>query len=288
MYYGARYYLPELKRFISADTVVPSAYDSQALNRYSYVVNNPMKLVDPSGHLPYLQQPMIENAFSPSYVEAHSGSNYASQITGPAPDVTPSASQESTNPGTENNSSPAGTELHQNLESTQSGSNMWVNNTQNAWNIVTHPHEVISMEGGFGYYYLAGAWLAWEGFGATALAAGVGMFAYAGITAIASAITPAATAACADGDCTNEFEAVTHRQPENLSEQLSLEEAIADGGRRIMEDVVLGDVDRLNAVYGQGDWQKYQYVHYCLDKSNITIHWFLNKATGLAVEYKFK
>ncbi len=52
MYYGARYYDAALGRFISADTIVPSTYNPQALNRYSYVLNNPVRYVDPSGHCP--------------------------------------------------------------------------------------------------------------------------------------------------------------------------------------------------------------------------------------------
>jgi RHS repeat-associated protein len=38
MYYGARYYLPSLKRFISTDTIVPSVLDGQTLNRYTYSI----------------------------------------------------------------------------------------------------------------------------------------------------------------------------------------------------------------------------------------------------------
>ena len=48
-YYNARYYDPTIGRFISADTIVPDPTKPQALNRYSYVLNNPLKYVDPTG-----------------------------------------------------------------------------------------------------------------------------------------------------------------------------------------------------------------------------------------------
>ncbi len=47
---GARWYDPALARWLSADTLVPGAWEPQALNRYSYVLGNPMKYIDPSGH----------------------------------------------------------------------------------------------------------------------------------------------------------------------------------------------------------------------------------------------
>lgn len=50
IYMGGRYYDPQLGRFISPDSVVPEQGDPQALNRYSYVRNNPVKYIDPSGH----------------------------------------------------------------------------------------------------------------------------------------------------------------------------------------------------------------------------------------------
>lgn len=46
----ARYYSPLLGRFLSADTLVQSPSDPQALNRYAYTRNNPLRYVDPSGH----------------------------------------------------------------------------------------------------------------------------------------------------------------------------------------------------------------------------------------------
>jgi RHS repeat-associated protein len=50
-FYGARYYDPKVGRFISADSIVQSMRNPQFLNRYSYVMNNPIKLIDPSGHV---------------------------------------------------------------------------------------------------------------------------------------------------------------------------------------------------------------------------------------------
>lgn len=47
---NARLYDPVLGRFMAADTVSSSFTASQALNRYSYVGNNPLSDVDPTGH----------------------------------------------------------------------------------------------------------------------------------------------------------------------------------------------------------------------------------------------
>ena len=52
-YYGARYYDPIIGRFISADTVVPNFTNPQSLNRYSYVENNPLRYIDPTGHFKF-------------------------------------------------------------------------------------------------------------------------------------------------------------------------------------------------------------------------------------------
>lgn len=50
-YYGARYYDPTIGRFISPDTLVQNPANPQTLNRYSYVLNNPLKYVDTSGNI---------------------------------------------------------------------------------------------------------------------------------------------------------------------------------------------------------------------------------------------
>ncbi|KQO15424.1 hypothetical protein ASF12_28585 [Paenibacillus sp. Leaf72] len=45
----ARYYNPEIKRFINRDVLTGSISDSQTLNRYAYVNGNPISYVDPFG-----------------------------------------------------------------------------------------------------------------------------------------------------------------------------------------------------------------------------------------------
>jgi RHS repeat-associated protein len=49
-YYNARYYDPELGRFIQPDTVISDFSNPQSYNRYSYVLNNPLRYTDPTGH----------------------------------------------------------------------------------------------------------------------------------------------------------------------------------------------------------------------------------------------
>ena len=49
-FYNARYYDPQLGRFIQPDSIVQAPSDPQSLNRYSYVRNNPVKYVDPTGY----------------------------------------------------------------------------------------------------------------------------------------------------------------------------------------------------------------------------------------------
>ncbi|MFA5038840.1 MAG: RHS repeat-associated core domain-containing protein [Candidatus Omnitrophota bacterium] len=49
-FYGARYYDPDIARFVTPDTIVQAPHDSQSLNRYSYCRNNPVNYIDPTGH----------------------------------------------------------------------------------------------------------------------------------------------------------------------------------------------------------------------------------------------
>lgn len=51
IYMNARWYDPGLGRFLAADTIVPNPAEPQSFNRYSYGYNNPVRYVDPSGHI---------------------------------------------------------------------------------------------------------------------------------------------------------------------------------------------------------------------------------------------
>ena len=50
VYMRARYYVPSIGRFASADTIVPNPGEPQSFNRYSYVNNNPLRFTDPTGY----------------------------------------------------------------------------------------------------------------------------------------------------------------------------------------------------------------------------------------------
>jgi len=49
-FHQSRWYDPVVGRFIQPDSIVPEPGNPQALNRYTYTINNPLKYIDPSGH----------------------------------------------------------------------------------------------------------------------------------------------------------------------------------------------------------------------------------------------
>jgi RHS repeat-associated protein len=56
VYMNARYYDPQLARFISPDSLIPDPLNPQALNPYAYVYNAPLSYTDPTGHQPETYQ----------------------------------------------------------------------------------------------------------------------------------------------------------------------------------------------------------------------------------------
>jgi RHS repeat-associated protein len=49
-YFGARYYASALGRFTGVDSFFGVMRNPQTLNRYAYVLNNPLRYIDPTGH----------------------------------------------------------------------------------------------------------------------------------------------------------------------------------------------------------------------------------------------
>ncbi|MDW7979904.1 MAG: RHS repeat-associated core domain-containing protein, partial [Verrucomicrobiales bacterium] len=49
-YYNFRYYDPVLGRFIQPDDIISDLGNPQSYNRYSYVLNDPLRYTDPDGH----------------------------------------------------------------------------------------------------------------------------------------------------------------------------------------------------------------------------------------------
>ncbi|HEY5047032.1 MAG TPA: RHS repeat-associated core domain-containing protein, partial [Rhizomicrobium sp.] len=56
---NARLYDPQIGRFLSADPTVDALYNPQDLNRYSYVLDNPLSLTDPTGYGGLFKNPLV-------------------------------------------------------------------------------------------------------------------------------------------------------------------------------------------------------------------------------------
>ena len=50
MFYNARYYDANIGRFVQADPIVAAPFNPQSLNRFAYVLNNPVRYTDPTGY----------------------------------------------------------------------------------------------------------------------------------------------------------------------------------------------------------------------------------------------
>ncbi|MEW5986618.1 MAG: RHS repeat-associated core domain-containing protein [Chloroflexota bacterium] len=75
VYMNARYYVPSIGGFASADTIAPDPKNPQTFNRYSYALNSPLNYTDPTGHAvcvnadcSYVQNPSTGNIVVRNYL----------------------------------------------------------------------------------------------------------------------------------------------------------------------------------------------------------------------------
>jgi RHS repeat-associated protein len=80
---NARLYDSTIGRFISADTLIPDPFSTQDFNRYSYVLNNPMKYTDPTGNY-YASENEIKDDWiydtSSTSIEIHYVNNVSKEV----------------------------------------------------------------------------------------------------------------------------------------------------------------------------------------------------------------
>ena len=70
-WYASRAYDPAIGRFVSPDSIVPAPGNPQSLNRFSYVYNNPLRFVDPTGLTPEAEG--WDEAWADRFAAAHGG-----------------------------------------------------------------------------------------------------------------------------------------------------------------------------------------------------------------------
>ena len=59
LYMNARYYNPATARFLSQDTYTGSAFDPWTQHLYAYCNNNPVNMIDPTGHVAVRRTPLM-------------------------------------------------------------------------------------------------------------------------------------------------------------------------------------------------------------------------------------
>jgi RHS repeat-associated protein len=93
-YLKARYYNPEIARFITEDTYRGKYTDPLSLNRYMYALNNPVIYIDPTGNIAWLNNmwnsttQAVEGAWDASTRVAGEAWDTTKQVTGEAWDTT--------------------------------------------------------------------------------------------------------------------------------------------------------------------------------------------------------
>src|SRR5262249_46646015 len=91
-------------------------------------------------------------------------------------------------------------------------------------------------------------------------------------------IIPTPLASIESGIC----RAVARTEAANLAEQLTLKEAEAGAGKRIMQGRIK------DVLFPEADWAKMQHVHMTPEGQNIVIHYWERLRDGFRTGFKFK
>ena len=215
MDFNARFYDPYLNRWTQPDSVIPELLNSQAWNRFSYTINNPIIYVDPSGH--EYAGPCIdgENCYDPSGGGSFSYSQSCHGIECDIPELT---TGEDSADASENAAGSAGVPAFDPIPAPDwmpgFMADAWFY-AQMAISVLNNPNAAPAQKAH------AGAILGGYIVGYGGLLVGASMLGYAGAQAIINVVGLACVgnptcaalaglsgvasgAACADGDCTNE------------------------------------------------------------------------------------
>ena len=106
-YYGSRYYGSAIQHFVQPDSIIPNVYNPQQLNRYAYANNNPLKYVDPTGHVGEILKynaALTQYYKKPSAITYNNVLNTASSIQKQSGTTSSSGSNSNNNSGSSNNS----------------------------------------------------------------------------------------------------------------------------------------------------------------------------------------
>ena len=189
MDYNARFYNVYLKHFIQPDTITPDI-SSQALNRYMYVMGNPIRYIDPLG---YSICEYDENCTSAG------GNNNISGVGQGLPNntiveeskVTPYWTQKPSN------------DFSENIEN-------YINHKRDETQYNLEASYEICFHSGYSIFQrnVACGYLGLSVVPAVALTAAAGISMYGMFALVSVPATTVSTGACADGDCSNELKTV--------------------------------------------------------------------------------
>jgi RHS repeat-associated protein len=127
---GGRIYDPNVGRFMQADPIVQAPDNGQSLNRYSYVFNNPLSFIDPTGYTS--ETPKASNCDHRGGAFCSDNSNDPTDVESEAQDADNDAATESASTDAQQTSSGAFEEQGGNVEVTEKNAQNFLIDVKNS------------------------------------------------------------------------------------------------------------------------------------------------------------